>query len=138
MTRRCLIFCAAACVSWADAAEEVWDLIASVASALGEGNAARCLAAFDPAMQGFESLRADIWALVRGSEVQASIDLVEREGDSTSQSLELDWLLNISQREGPARATRRREKVKCRVEKRGKRWQIVSFEPLGLFAPPRV
>jgi murein L,D-transpeptidase YcbB/YkuD len=123
----------------ADAAQEVWDLISSVASALGEGNAARFLAAFDPAMPGFETMRVDVRALLAGSEVQTAIDLAEREEDSGGgQSLELDWLVNITQREGPGRATRRRERVKCRVEKRGKQWRIVSFEPLGLFAPPRV
>ena len=138
MTRRCLLVSGVAFRLRADAAQEVWELLTSVASALGEGNAARILAAFDPAMPGFEALRTDIRALVLGSEVQASIDLVESEGDSGSQSLQLDWLLHITQRDGAAHATRRREKVKCRIEKRGKQWRIVSFEPLGLFAPPRV
>ena len=90
MTRRCLLVSAVAFHLRADAAQEVWELLTSVASALGEGNAARFLAAFDPAMPGFEALRTDIRALVLGSEVQVSIDLVESEGDSDSQSLELD------------------------------------------------
>jgi hypothetical protein len=138
MTRRCLLILAAGIRLRADAAQEVWDLLTSVASAIGEGNAARCLAAFDPAMPGMAELRANIQALVKGSEVQVSIDLVEREEDAAGQSLELDWLMTITQRDDAARATRRREKVKCRVEKGGKKWRIVSFEPAGLFAPPRV
>ena len=138
MTRRCLLISAAACRLRADAAQEVWELITTVASALGEGNAARCLAAFDPAMPGFDALRRDIRALVQGSDVQAAIELVERQEDPAGDSLELDWLMSITLRDGAARATRRREKVKCRVEKRGRQWRIVSFEPLGLFTPPRV
>jgi len=138
MTRRCFLITAAVFRLRADAAQEVWELITSLASALGEGNTARCLAAFDAAMPGAETLRSDIRALLQGSDVQASIDLVERQEDSGGQSLELDWLLHITQRDGAARATRRKEKVKCRVEKRGKQWRIVSFEPLRLFVPPRV
>src|SRR5689334_730161 len=128
MTRRHFLLIPAAVRLRADAAQEIWELLTSVASALGEGNAARCLAAFDPAMPGFDALRNDVRALVQGSDVQAAIDLVETEEDAGGQTLELDWLLNIAQRDAAARATRRRQKVKCRVEKRGKSWRIVKFE----------
>src|SRR5262249_37310928 len=131
MTRRCFLFPAAALFLRADSAQEVWELLTSVASGLGEGNAARCLAAFDPAMPGYEMLRTNLRALVQGSTVQCSIDLVERSEDAGGESLELDWLMSITQREGPARLDRRRERVKCRAEKRGKQWRIVSFEPVG-------
>jgi hypothetical protein len=138
MTRRWFVMAATALRVRADAAQEVWELITTVAAALGEGNASRCVAAFDPAMPGFEKLRADLRALVQGSDVQTSVDVVERVADSAGESLELDWLLHITQRDAAARATRRRERVKCRVEKRGRHWRIVSFEPREFFEPPRI
>src|SRR4051812_45416894 len=138
MTRRCLVASMAAFVLRADATQEIWDLITSVASALGEGNAARCVAAFDPSLAGFQALKTNIQGLVQGFDVQASIDLVERTEDANGQSLMLDWMLHMTQRDSAARGTRRRETVKCRVEKRGRHWRIVTFDPLGLFAPPRL
>lgn len=138
MTRRCLLLSALACNLRADAAREVWDVLSAAASALGEGNAARFLQAFDPAMTGFAALRADATTLVAASDVESSIDLIEGGGDSGKQSLELDWLLNITERAATARATRRRERVKCRFEKQVKGWRIVSFEPMGFFAAPRI
>ena len=138
MTRRCLLLSAIAFNLRADPAREVWDVLSAAASALGEGNAARFLEAFDTAMPGLGALRADATALAAAWDVESSIDLIEGGGDSGKQSLELDWLLHITQRGGTARATRRRQRVKCRFEKQGKGWRIVWFEPMGFFAVPRM
>ena len=92
--------------------------------------------AFDPAMPGYEALRASVTALLREAEVQSSIDLVEEEGDDRSRAVELDWLVHIVDRQDGAVAERRQERVKCRVEKSGKKWRIASLEPLQFFAPP--
>ena len=138
MTRRCLLLSAIACELRADPAREVWDVLSAAASALGEGSAARFLEAFDPAMPGFGTLRADATSLVAVSDVESSIDLIQGSGDSGKQSLELDWLLHITERAATARATRRRQRVKCRFEKQVKGWRIVSFEPMEFFAAPRI
>jgi hypothetical protein len=137
MTRRALLLVPFAARLRADSAQEVWDLFASMASALSEANAIVFMGAFDPAMPGCEALRADVVALLREAEVQSSIGLVEEEGDDRSRVVELDWLLHIVDRQDGAVAERRQERVKCRVEKSGKKWRIASFEPLQFFAPPR-
>jgi len=31
---------------------------------------------------------------------------------------------------------RRQSTIKCRLERRGRKWRIVSLEPAGSFAPP--
>ena len=139
MTRRALLLAPLllplAAGSAADPAQEVVDLITSAAASLSAGNAAAFLAAFDRAMPGYETLRANITALERQAEVQSSIDLVENEGDDRRRSLELDWILRI-RREQEATPGRRQQRVKCRVEKSGKKWRIIALEPLEFFAPP--
>jgi hypothetical protein len=137
MTRRALLLVPFAARLGADSAQEVWDLFTSMAAALSEANAGAFLNAFDPAMPGFEALRAGVTALLREAEVQSSIELVEEEGDDRSRAVELDWLVHIVGRQDGAVVERRRERVKCRVEKSGRKWRIASLEPLQFFAPPR-
>ena len=137
MTRRALLLVPFAARLQADSAQEVWDLLASMASALSAGNAIEFMNAFDPAMPGYEALRADVTALVSEADVQSSIELVEEEGDDRSRAVELDWLVRIVDRQDDAVAERRQERVKCRVEKSGKKWSIAGLEPLRFFAPAR-
>jgi hypothetical protein len=137
MTRRALLLVPFAACLRADSAEQVWDLFASLAAALSEANASAFMNAFDPAMPGYEALRAGVTALLREAEVQSSIELVEDQGDDSSRAVELDWLVHIVGRQDGAVAERRRERVKCRVEKSGKKWRVASLDPLQFFAPPR-
>ena len=137
MTRRALLLLPLASRLRADSAQQVWDLFASMASALSEANAIAFMNAFDPAMPGYEALRASVTALLNEAQVQSAIDLVEEEGDDSSRTVELDWLLHIVDQQDSAVAERRQERVKSRVEKSGKKWRIASLEPLQFFAPPR-
>ncbi len=118
----------------ADAERQVFDLFATLASRLSEGDAAGFLDGFDKSMPGYEELRANVAALVLEAEIQSSIEFERNEGTATARSVELDWFVQLVGR-SPARAvTRRRELVKCRVEKSGKRWKVRSLEPRSLFA----
>jgi hypothetical protein len=137
MTRRALLLVPFAARLRADSAQQVWDLFTSMASALSAGDASAFLNAFDAAMPGYEELRAGVTALLREAEVQSSIELVEEVGDDGSRSVEVDWMVHIVDRQDGAVAERRRERLKCRVEKSGKKWRIASLEPLAFFAPPR-
>jgi len=88
-------------------------------------------------MPGYEALRAGVTALLSEAEVQSSIELVDDEGDDRNRTVELDWLVHIVDRQDGALAERRQQRVKCRVQKSGKKWRIASLEPLQFFAPPR-
>src|SRR5450432_990697 len=120
----------------ADPAQEVWDLLTQVASALSERNPETFLAAFDPAMPGYQKVRTNVSALLRGAEVQSSIELEADEGGPEERAVELDWLLKIRPEQDATASTRRQQRVKCRLRKSGKKWRIVSFEPLEFLAPP--
>jgi ketosteroid isomerase-like protein len=138
MTRRIWLLGAMPLVLRGDAAGEAWDALADAAAALGQDNAARFLAAFDPAMPGFAGLRANIQGLLAAWDVQASIDLVDRQAEAAGFRFELNWLLVVTDRNGAGRSRRTRNRVSCRLSKAGKRWTVAAFEPLAMFAPPMI
>ncbi|HYW45568.1 MAG TPA: hypothetical protein VE959_22080 [Bryobacteraceae bacterium] len=136
MTRRALLFAAVTAALRADSADEVWDAIGLVASALSEGNAAACLSAFDSAMPGYERLRTGVTALLRDNDVETSIDLVSNEGDGRARTVESDWQMRLTPHGEVTTPVQRRERVVAKLEKQGKRWRIVGFEPAGVLDPP--
>jgi hypothetical protein len=136
MTRRLMLFVAIGLCFGADPTQEVWDLLTQVASALSERNPEAFLAAFDPAMPGYQKVRAGVSALLRDAEVQSSIELENDEGGAEERTVELDWLLKIRPEQDAAASTRRQQRVRCRLRKSGKKWRIVWFDPLEFLAPP--
>ena len=139
MTRRLLLFAAmAAPLGAADPAQEVWDLFSAMASDLAAADSSSFLAAFDPAMPGFQALSANVAALVEGDAVQSAINPVRNEGDARARAVDVDWLLHLTSLGDSSKVTRRRETLHCRLEKQGKRWKIVACAPLSFFAPPPV
>ncbi len=122
----------------ADTRQEILDLITDLASALSEGNGLAFLDHIDRAMPDYQKLGQSILALTEQNEVSAAVDILKQEGDDRTQTVELDWLLQIRSREDHGPIERRRETVKCRAERKKKNWKIVSLEPIALFAPPAV
>ena len=116
--------------------QDIWDLLTQTASALSEGNARNFLAAFDRAMPGYSTLDANVSALLDQYQVQSSIEILRQEGTSMMRNVELDWFLQIVEQHETAEVIRRRERVRCRLVKQGKKWRINSLEPVGFFAPP--
>jgi hypothetical protein len=142
MTRRGLLLAGA--TLWLDAqagsrpedeAREIWDLLTRLAAALSQANLTEFLEAFDRSMTGYQRLRANVAALVGQYEVQSSIEVLRDEGDAAARTVELDWFLQLEEQRDAGAVTRRRERVHCRLEKRGKKWKITAIEPLAFFAP---
>ena len=52
-----------------------------------------------------------------------------------ARDLEVDWELRMADLADGLSVKRRQERVKCHVEKQGRKWPITSFAPLSLFAP---
>jgi hypothetical protein len=136
LTRRAVLALAvAASARAADPAQEVWDVVTAMAAALGRGSDGEFLAACDSSLAGYAELRGNVAGLVAAAEVESGIDPVKNEGDAAARVLEVDWLLHIVER-GLDRVTRRRQVVKCRIEKRSRKWKVVALEPVAFFAPP--
>ena len=79
----------------------------------------------------------NIPALLLAYDAHLSIELLNEAGDSIARTVELDWFLQIVEKQDTGGITRRREIVKCRLVKEKKKWRINSFEPLSLFALPK-
>lgn len=137
LTRRALLAAfAAAPLGAADAGAEAWDVITAMASALGRGADREFLSLCDPALTGYDVLQANVQALAAAADVESGIDPVGNRGGDTARDVEVDWLLHIVERGALQRVTERRQVVKCRIEKRGRRWRVVAIEPVAFFAPP--
>jgi len=50
--------------------------------------------------------------------------------------VELDWFLEILDKDTQMSIMQRRMRVKCTVTKKGRQWRITAFEPLALFSLP--
>jgi hypothetical protein len=113
----------------------VWDLLSESVSSLAEGNSANFLAAFDRRMPGYDQLRANLTGLLGQGSVASSVELAGSQGDDRRRTLELDWILSVAVPETGIGVFRRHQRVKCQVERQGRKWRIVAFEPLEFLAP---
>jgi hypothetical protein len=108
------------------------EVFRGIAEALANRDADAFLDHFDPKMAGYDKLRAEVRELLAVSqEIGSTIDVISdegAEGDEGSRSLQLDWLLAIDSAEP------RRQIVKCRAEKQGKKWRITALEPVEFFS----
>jgi hypothetical protein len=118
-----------------DETPEIWDLLTQVASALSRGNLTEFLDSFDRSLPGYQTLEANARALLGEYEVQSSIEVLNEETSGAARTVELDWFLQLEEQRDAGAVTRRRERVHCRLEKRGKKWKITGIEPLAFFAP---
>ena len=90
----------------------------------------------DHSMPDYEKLERSILALAAQNELVAAIDVLEDEGDEQTRAVQVDWLLQIRSREETGTLVRRREIVKCRLERVKKKWRVASLDPVSFFAPP--
>ncbi len=118
----------------ADPAAEVLNVFTSAAEALINDDARSFLDSFDRDMPGYAALQGDVNGLLAAHNVGATIEVITDEGDDRKRTVELDWLLILTQKgaiNGPQQT--RRQVVKCTVERRGRRWKIATLEPINFF-----
>jgi hypothetical protein len=116
-------------------AQEAAGAVTEMVGSLTAGNVQQFMAAFDPALPGYQKLRENVDALVRQGETQSYVDILKNEGDEKSRTLELTWELRI-QHAGDATASARREvQVTAKLQKQGKGWRIVALDPIAFLAP---
>ena len=120
-------FAAVALAFGADPPKDVGDFFVSAVRALADKDSAAFLDHFDRDMPGIAAFRGDVIALVDRAEVVSTVGFVTDEGDDSRRTLQLDWYVQID-------ADRpKRQIVKCTIQRQGKKWKIVAFEPLDLF-----
>jgi hypothetical protein len=126
----------ASLAAFAEVPAEVWRVFTDAAEALSNDDTSAFLDQFDRNMPEYAALRANVEALLNGTQVISTVVTISDEGDGQKRSLELDWLLALNDKHDPdVRQETRRGIVKVRVERQGKRWKIVALEPLDFFRP---
>jgi hypothetical protein len=112
-----------------DLSKDVEDLFRTAAEALADKDAPGFLGKFDSKMPGYTTLRDEILALLDHSDVSTAWAVVADEGDDLMREVQLDWLIQIDLEQS------RRQILKFRIERQGKKWKIVSLEPVEFFKP---
>jgi hypothetical protein len=135
MLRRTLL-AAIAASALADTRAEIVDLFGAMAGALSEADPETFLRAIDPSLPDYGRFVAGVRALALQNDLSSSIEIVKQEGSDAVQVVELDWLLEIRGEDQSHIFQRRQAIVKCRLERKGRKWRIVSLDPQTFFAPP--
>jgi hypothetical protein len=119
-----------AVTSRADTPKDVLDFVRTAAEALADQDPQAFLDHFDPAMEGFATLR-DEAAVLANANVESTIEIFSDDGDDHAREMRFDWILRVNG------GRPRREIVSAKLEKRGKKWKITSFKPVEFFALER-
>jgi hypothetical protein len=112
-----------------------WDLLQSAARLLSQPDSptAGFLSAFDSKLPDYELLRSAAESLTAQGEVDSTIGLTTDEGTDTARTLEVDWTLEVVNAETGIGIQQRESPLTVKVERRGRRWVIVSLTPLEFF-----
>ena len=125
----------AACAS--DAPQQIFDLFSNIASALSDDDPAVFIEAVDPNMPHFYDFRAMLTALVGEADLTNSVEVMTDTGDDKHRTTELDWVLHLADKAGSHTIEERHKAVTFKLERKGKKWKIVSIDPMNFFAPPK-
>ena len=113
------------------------ELFAAIATDLSQSDSSAFMSHFDSDMPGYDRLYEFIRALCDQDDVGSAIDILKDAGDDHQRAVELDWTLEIEfGKSTDAPVQRREEKVKCKLERRGKRWIVTALDPIAFFTPP--
>ena len=111
-------------------------LLLDASRALQAGSAARFFSYFDrEKVADWPTLRESVLALTEQRTIASSIEIVSSEEDETATRVDVDWLLQITPRDGLGPVERRRETLRVKVEPRGRELKITSIEPIQIFSP---
>jgi len=122
-----------------------WDLLESAARALNQEfrsaeppppvsvRVAGFLSLFDSSFPGVEALRGKVEGLMTQGEVDSSLELTSNEGTDSVRTVAVDWILEVVDNDTGMRILRREADLTFHIERRGKRWLIVSLAPLDFF-----
>jgi hypothetical protein len=114
----------------ADSAQDVHDLFAQAAHALDDRQAAPFEAMFEKPPR--------VAALLRGWDTRSTIEFEKNEGGDQRRTVQLNWLLELTERGGAGAVISRRAQVQCDLRKTAAGWRVASFAPADFFAAPRV
>ena len=129
-----LFFALSSGLALADPPQPVKDLLRDAVNALSGDDASSFMDLIDRSFKDYAALHEEIVGLLAKYEAGSNIVIVNDFGDDAKRTLDLDWLLTLHDKnDGSNPDQTRRQLIKCQVQKQGKRWKIVSLQPLDFF-----
>lgn len=135
MIARLFIFFLLTLPLFADAEDDVTEVVSTLAGALSDNNPQLFLKSFDHAMPEFRKIEQDINALTSQTLISCTIEVISSSETPSGITADLDWYMALKSQQDENLLERRRTKVTIKIEKRGKKWVINSFGPISIFAP---
>lgn len=80
---------------------------------------------------------AGVQAMVTAAQVSSSVTLLDFSGEGDTRELDVDWVLEMRFRALATPNEQRRERVRLKLRRRKKSWQVEAFTPESLLAGPR-
>lgn len=118
-----------------DAPGQIRLAVRDASRALQAANAPLFLAAFDrQEFAGYGELREQVTALVAQRRIASSVAVESVQGGPVEWTVDVDWLIELTHKLDPSPPEQRRDILKLRVRKRGRRWRVVDLQPLTFFA----
>ncbi len=131
---------------------ELSERIGDLAAALADGNASEFLHQFDKRMAGYQDFGDKVGALTELAELSSSVKPFSEEVVGARHVIQAEWSLEITIRDEPpgargaspagSRSQRpgstevRARTVTMTLEKQGRKWRFIDFQPRSLFDPP--
>ena len=78
-----------------------------------------------------------VQAMVAVAQVSSSVTLLDVSGEGDGRELDVDWVLELRFRALATPNEQRRERVRLKLARRKKSWQVEAFTPERLLAGPR-
>ncbi len=104
--------------------------------ALQADSPAAFLSYFDRrAWEDYARLETYVVALISQNDLASSVQVLENRQEGEDRVLRVDWLVQISPRNGLGKVENRREILSLRLAPSKKRWKITGLAPVEFFRP---
>ncbi|MBY0376077.1 MAG: hypothetical protein K2Q23_18920 [Bryobacteraceae bacterium] len=127
----------------AKAPQDAATFLALLAADLSAEDGGQFVKKLSPKWEGYRELVPQIDALTKIADLQSSLEITELKTEGDTATATLDWYLEIRPHSSQTddqrfTAIRRRELVRCWLERDKKSWRVVRLEPLSFFSVPEL
>lgn len=117
----------------AEARDEIYRVLADMATDLANGLGRAFVKNFAEDMPGFAELSKNVDGLLAAADVSASVELREVNSEASRVVVQADWYLEMKSKRESADVRQRREILRMEFAKVGKRWRVVGMSPVDFF-----
>jgi hypothetical protein len=117
----------------AEVRDEIYRVLADMATDLANGLGRAFVKNFAEAMPGYAEISKNVDGMLAGDDVSASVELREVSVEGARTVVQADWYLELKSKRGIADVRQRREILRMEFAKSGKKWRVVGMRPMDFF-----